>query len=343
MKNDPSNPVLLKSVTLLLILLFLISCGSPDSQGLNEEVMASMGGKIKRGDEGLADEYRSRILIDSTDVEALTGLAETEIIIYIFGFSSRDETIPEAVEAYRQASRLDSVSSGIRTLEGMLSLLDWRWEDAQSAFQSAIQLDPQNLKARHWYSLYLSAMGRFDEAMAQSDTISTMDPAGFYLIGRGSLLYFARRNVELKNLMIREVEKDTTVAWGYDWLGMAYIELEEYESSINTYYRAFELSDGTVEVGGGLGHALGLAGEYKSAKQMADFYSLKSKDHYLPPVQRAFIHIGIGEHDEAIRLLEQAYEENSWFLVFMQIEPWLDPIRDDPRFDLIVQKMQFPD
>jgi len=171
----------------------------------------------------------------------------------------------------------------------------------------------------------------------------TMDPEGNYLIGRGSLFYFARRNEELKNLMIKAVAMDTTVAWGYDWLGMAYIELEEFENSINTYYKAFELSDGTVEVGGGLGHALGLAGEYATAKQMADFYALKSMDHYLPPVQRSFIHIGIGEYDEAIRLLEQAYEEKSWFLAFIQAEPWYDPIRGDERFDNIVNRMNFPE
>jgi len=225
----------------------------------------------------------------------------------------------------------------------MLAMLDWRWQDAEAALVGAIGADPENLKARHWYSLYLSALGHFDQAMAHSDTIMTMDPDENYLIGRGSLLYFARRNEELKNLMIKAVAKDTSVAWGYDWLGMAYIELEDYDNSIETYYKAFELSDGTVEVGGGLGHALGLAGQYAPAKKMADFYAMKSTDHYLPPVQRSFIHIGIGEYDEAIRLLEQAYEEKSWFLIFMQIEPWLDPIRDDERFDQIMHAMNFPD
>ena len=207
---------------------------------------------------------------DPSSVDALLGLAETQITLHIFGFTSREETIPEAREAFQQVWKLDSLNSGVRTLEGMLAFLDWKWEDARDAFQVAIGLDPQNLKARHWYSLYFSAMGLFDEAMAQSDTISSMDPAGFYLIGRGSLLYFARRNVELKELMIKVVAKDTTVAWGYDWLGMAYIELEEYENSIDTYYKAFNLSEGTVEVGGGLGHALGLAGDYATAKQMLD-------------------------------------------------------------------------
>jgi tetratricopeptide (TPR) repeat protein len=205
-------------------------------------------------------------------------------------------------------------------LEGMLDMLDWKWKEAEEAFQNSIASDPGNLKARHWYSLYLSAMGQFDLAMAQSDTITTLDPLGQYLIGRGSLLYFARRNEEFKELMIKVVAMDTW-AWGYDWLGMAYVELKEYEKAIETYFKAFELSDGTVEVGAGLGHALGMAGEYETAKQMARFYAMKSEDHYLPPVQRSFIHIGIGEYDRAIELLEQGFKERSWFLIFIQSEP----------------------
>jgi tetratricopeptide (TPR) repeat protein len=171
----------------------------------------------------------------------------------------------------------------------------------------------------------------------------TFDNAEDYLIGRGSLLYFARRNEEMKQLMIKAVAMDTAVGWGYDWLGMAYVELKDYDNAIKTYYKAFELSDGTVEVGAGLGHALGLAGKYDIARQMADYYTLAARDHYLPPVQRAFIHIGINEYEKALDLLEQAYSEHSWFLVFIKVEPWYDPIKKDKRFIDIINKMGFPE
>lgn len=123
---------------------------------------------------------------------------------------------------------------------------------------------------------------------------------------------------------------------------MAYIELKDYDNSLDTYFKAFELSDGLVEVGAGLGHALGLAGEDALAKEMADYYTQMAKSRYLPQMQRAFIHIGIGEYDEAITLLEEAYEEKSWFLIFMAVEPWLDPLRGNPRFKALQQKMNYP-
>ena len=91
-----------------------------------------------------------------------------------------------------------------------------------------------------------------------------------------------------------------------------------------------------------MGHALGEAGEYDLAKEMAIFYDEASKTKYLPACQRAFIHLGIGEYDKAMSLLELAYEEKSWFLQFIQIEHWYDPIRNTERFKKLESKMNFP-
>jgi tetratricopeptide (TPR) repeat protein len=225
---------------------------------------------------------------------------------------------------------------------GILRFLDWDWPGAEESFVTSIEKDPGNLNARHWYSLLLIAMGRFDEAMAQSDEISERDTEEDYLVGRGSLLYFQHRFTELKVLMNRAISRDPSSPWPYDWLGMAYNGLEEHDDAIRTYLKAFELSDGTAEVGAGLGHAAGLAGETALARQLADFYAMKARDEYVPPVQRAYIHIGLGENDEAIRLLEEAFDENSWFLAFAKAEPWLDPLRGDQRFEDILSRMNFP-
>ncbi len=334
---------MIKSTSVILLFAILFACQSPQKQELNEKVLASLGNKFKTEYTQSANEFKVQIANDSTNVEALLGLADINIILYLFGLTSREETIPEAQMAFQKVRNLDSLSSKVQSLSAKLSFLDWDWNTSQAAFLKAIKTDPQNIDARHWYSLWLSAMGRFDDAMAQSDTIMTMDTGGDYLIGRGSLVYFQHQFEELKRLMLEATAKDPSVPWGYDWLGMAYNGLEEHDDAIETYYKAFELSDGTVEVGAGLGHALGLAGETDIAKQMADYYAMAAKDHYLPQVQRAFVHLGIGEYDEAIKLLEEAHREKSWFIIFIQIEPWYDPIRNDKRFIEIIRQMEFPD
>ena len=330
-----------KSILLLLIIFIYSSCQSPKQYEINIDILSALGAKHRIEYESLAKNLKLDIIEDSSNVDALLSFSETQIILYIFGFISREETMPLAKSTLAQAQKFDSTSTMYYTISGMISLLDWEWINSKQLFEKAIEVDSTNLNARHWLSLYFSAMGDFDSAMEQSDIIATMDPDGNYQIGRGSLLYFARRNEEMKDLMLQTVASQLDVAWGYDWLGMAYCELKDFDNSIETYFKAFNLSDGTVEVGAGLGHALGLGGEYSLAKQMADYYTLSAKNHYLPPVQRSFIHIGIGEYDEAIALLNQAYDEQSWFLVFMQIEPWYDPIRNDARFQSIIDRMEF--
>lgn len=331
-----------KIYLLVFSLVFIISCNSIEKKSLNHEVMTALGSKYKIEFGELVKTYEAEIEKDSLNVESYIGLAESHILLYVFGYVSRDISIPKAKVAFEKGVKLDSLSSNVLKMQGILSFLDWQWEDARISLLRAIEENPKNLNARHWYSLWLSAMGRFDEAMAQSDTIKSMDTAGDYLIGRGSLLYFQYRFEEMKPLMIENIAKDPSIPWGHDWLGMAYNGLGEHEDAISTYFKAFELSNGTVEIGAGLGHALGQAGEKELAKQMADYYTMAAKENYLPPCQRSFIHISIGEHEMAIDLLEQAYEQQSWFLIFIQIEHWYDPIRTDPRFIAIMNKMGFP-
>lgn len=331
-----------RSLFAFLLLLITVGCRQEKEMSFKEQTFYSFGSKYKNEWFEAAEKYKDKILADSSDVEAYLGFAECHIINYIFGYVPRSFAIPLAKGAFEAAHAIDSTSASVLKLSGTLKFLDWDWNGVELDFKQSIAQDPTDMGARHWYSLYLAAMKRVDEALAQHDTIKMTDVDGDFLIGRGSMLYFARDFEQMKSLMIKAVNQDTTVAWGYDWLGMAYIELKEYENSLKTYYKAFELSDGTVEVGAGLGHALGQAGQIEKASEMARLYEQAAETNYLPYCQRAFIHIGAKEYDKALTLLETAYAEKSWFLIFMNIEPWYDPIRQDSRFQAILNQMNYP-
>jgi len=330
-----------KYYTLLLPLIFL-ACNEPPKQQVDKEILSSLGKKYNIEFSELADSYRSKIEDDSSSLDAYIGYAESHILLYVFGYVPRSETVPEAKRALIVVQQIDSLNTQTLKLAGILSFLDWKWDESKAYFEQSIQQDPKNLSARHWYSLWYSAMGDFENAMSQSDTIMTMDERDEYLVGRSSLLYFQYRFEEMKPLMEKSIKQHPELPWAYDWLGMAYNGLEEHNDALKTYFKAFELSDGTVEVTAGLGHALAHAGETEMAKQIADYYVIAAKDHYLPPVQRSFVHLGLSEYDTAIELLEQAYQEHSWFLIFMQTEHWYDPLREDTRFINIMNRMEFP-
>jgi len=334
--------IYLKSFLVLIFISMLLACQPKGKHHLDPKVLSSLGSSVREGFEGMADDYLQQLKENPNDLQANLGYAESKILLYIFGYSSREENIPAANQALGKALKLDSLHTESLKVKGILHFLDWNWAETELAFQRSIMADSSNMSARHWYSLYHAAMGNTQAAMLQHDTIMKYDQNEDYLVGRGSIYYFLEDYATLKKLMKVAVAKDTLVPWPHDWLGMAYNGLKEHDQSLTTYFRAFELSDGTVEIGAGLGHALGDAGEKALAKEMADYYSLRSVDDYLPYCQRSFIHISIGEHEKALDLLEQAFQEKSWFLIFMKIEPWYNPVRKDNRFLSIMKKMKYP-
>lgn len=330
-----------KTVLLLTLIIALVACKPKSEYKLDYKLLNSLGSKYRMAHEKAIRDLTDQLKQDSTNLEAWIAKGELEIILFAYGYTPRKETIPIAKECLKQAQQINPDNTKTLELSGMLHLLDWDWEPSRRDLRASIAADSTNLNARHWYSLWLVTQGRIEEALIQHDTIQGMDVNENYLIGRGSIYYFLRDNERLKDLMIYTADKDPGAPWAYDWLGMAYIEMNDYERSLDTYFKAFELSDGLVEIGAGLGHALGEAGETKLAGEMADFYEEKAKTAYLPQMQRAFIHISIGENDKAIALLQEAYKQKSWFLTFMAVEPWLDPLRDDPRFRELKAMMKY--
>ena len=124
---------------------------------------------------------------------------------------------------------------------------------------------------------------------------------------------------------------------------MTYVQAKRFDEAIATYEKAETLSGGIAEIKAGLGHAYGMAGKATEARKKLDELNDLSQQWYIPPVQIAFVCVSLGEKDKAFELLETAYREKSWELAFLRVEPWLDDLRDDPRFARLQRRMKFPD
>jgi Tfp pilus assembly protein PilF len=276
------------------------------------------------------------------DASNFVALADTHIMRWCFGFVVHDEAIGPAEQAARQALVLDSQSAAAHTLLGVVAMSRWHWDTAESEFQRGIERDPTRAAAHHWYALYLAAMGRHGEALRASEQAVALDPSPGMRTGLGAVLYFGRDFPRMIREMRKTVSQVPDFAPGYDWLGMAYVQQRRFDESIAAYRQAVAHSQGLAEIVAGLGHAYARAGQEPAARKvLADLQSMSDRWH-IPPVQRAYVHIGLGEHDQALRLLETAYHEKSWELAFMRVEPWFDDVCDQPRFKKIVERLDFP-
>ena len=315
---------------------------SPTDRSLANDVRKFPGKSIRDAMEKAAQQYQQAVEQAPQHAPSHVGVAEWYTALWCFGFVSREDSLPIAKKAAMKAVELDGELAAAHTALGVIRLSDWDWAEAERELQCAIELDPKRANSRHWYALYLSAMGRHDEAISQSEEAVKLDPSPGNRTGLGAILYFARDFDRMQIKMQATLTQHPDFAIGYDWLGMAQVQLAQFDDAIVTYQKAVELSDGIAEVKAGLGHAYGVAGKQAEARGILRELNELSQQWHIPPVQVAFVHVSLGEKDDAFRWLERAFEQKSWELAFLQVEPWLDDLRSDPRFSRMVQRMNFP-
>ena len=276
------------------------------------------------------------------DADAFTGLAVSYIVLWCYGFLSRQDSIPKAERAATQAVEINNKLGEAHTALGIIKLGEWDWKSAEREFQLGIELSPGNSNAHHWYALYLSAMGRHEQALESSRHSLSLSPVSYSDIGHGSILYFAHQFDQMVELLENTVKKIPNFAPGFDWLGMAYLQLKQFDKSIEMYQKAVELSDGLAEIKAGLGHAYGMAGRKEEARKVLNELNSLAEKYYIPPVQIAYVAASLDEIDETFELLEKAYIERTWDLVFIREEPWFDDFHSLPRFVDLLKRIQFP-
>lgn len=284
---------------------------------------------------------KTTIAANPNDALPYAQLAHGYIVLWCYGFIPHAEALPLATKAIEKALAIDPKCGLAHTVSGLIKEANWQWHAIENALKLGIQYAPDDALAYNWYANYLYANSRFDAAYAMAETAVALSPDPGFKIGLGAISYFTRDFERLKREMLAVIADHPDYAPAYDWLGMAYIQLEEFDNSIEVYETAARLSGRLAEILGGLGHAYGIAGKAAEARRILNELNDYAKQVHVPPVQIAFVYAGLGEDDNTIAMLERAFAEKSWELIFMRTEPWLAHLHADPRFLHIVKRMNF--
>ncbi len=286
--------------------------------------------------------YEKAVIDNPKDSGSLTNLAHEYINLWCFGFVPHSEAIPKAQEAVIKALEIEKKNGLAHTALGIIKESLWKWEEVENEFKLGIEFSPNDALAYNWYANYLYANSRFDEAYAMANKAVELSDDPGYKIGLGAISYFTQDFERLKNEMLEVIADYPNYAPAYDWLGMAYIQLHEFDNSIEVYEKAASLSGRLAEILGGLGHAYGISGNEKEAKRVLNEMNNYAEKYYVPPVQIAFVYAGLRDADNTFKLLERAYTEKSWELIFVRTEPWFQRLHNDPRLKNIINMMNFP-
>jgi len=304
----------------------------------------------KRSSEGFEKAigyFQSATRRDPQYALAYAGLADCYGIIgaTIYGTLPAAEAAPKAKAAATRALEIDpSLAEAETSLATAKFNYDWDWSGAAEGFRKAIEMDPRYPTAYQRYSLYLSAMGRSNESFAQINKARDLDPLSINInVSLGWRLYLARDFDRSIGQLRDALELDPNYEWARVNLGQAYEQKGEYNLAIQEFQRALEVSPSSPLSISALAHAYALSGNHAEAlKLLAQLQSL-SKKQYVSPYYIAVVYLGLGKNELAMDWLERAYTDRSNGLVFMKVEPELDPLRSNPRFTALQAKLNFPD
>ena len=287
------------------------------------------------------DHFNHAIAKDPNYALAHAGLADCYDLLHEYSELSPKESYPKAKAAAIKALELDDTLGEAHTsLAYSLINYDWDWRSAEREYQRAIQLNPNYATAHQWYAECLSMLGRHSEAIAEIKKAHELDPLSLIINqGVGGKYLYARRYDEAMAQFHRTVELYPHFPPTHQRLGWCYVQKRMYDEAIAEMQKAVELSGNSTQMIAALGYAYAAAGRRDTAQGIIAELERRSKDSYVDDYFVATIFAALGEKDEAIALLNKACADRSYWMPWINIDPQLDNLRSDSRFDALVQRV----
>jgi eukaryotic-like serine/threonine-protein kinase len=288
--------------------------------------------------------FRQAVEKDPSYALAHTGLAESYVLLGWNSYLPPKDAFPKGKAAAMTALQLDpDLGEAHSPLAAVLWLHDWQWEEAQAEFKRSLELNPSYPAANHYYAEYIMTMGRHAEAIARMKNSQELDPLSLILnVAIGWALYMARRYDEAIEQLRRTVELDPNYPMTYWILGLIYRAKGRHELAITVGEKAVNLSGGSPLMRAALAHTYGKSGRAKEALQVLDDLRELAKHKYVVPHFFAGIYIGLRDNDQAMEYLEKSWEEHCHWLVYLHIDPTMDDLRDDARFQSLLKRVGLP-
>jgi serine/threonine-protein kinase len=251
---------------------------------------------------------------------------------------SNHEDYQKSMEAIKRALSLDeNLAEAYSTLCENKMYYEYDFVEAESACKRGIELNPNSPLAHQVYSRYLMSRGRFDEAITEIKTTIDLEPASlFYNSLYGINLYYARRHPEAIAQFKRVIAMDENFAHPYFWLYAPLAaqgsELEAFEIFMKVQAKAFKPDEATVQAYRAAYQTSGWRGVMQ---ELAKRYEQSNGRYW----EGAIFNAQAGNKDKAFEYLEKSYQRREMWMAYLQVDPRLDPLRDDPRFDELVRRV----
>ena len=286
--------------------------------------------------------YERALERDADFALAEAGLADSFVTLGIYGARAPSRLMPLAEESAGRALTVDPrLAEALTSLAAVRSLYHWDWAAAEKDYRRAIDLRPQYPVAHHWYGAnLLTPLGRFDEALAATRRALELDPLAAAVASSVGMIHLYAGNA---SLALDELAEVVDV---YDHFGMAFyfqgLALEEagrLDEAVSVLQKADVLTGSSSEMVAALAHARARAGDEDGARKILGALEERFSRVYGSPALLAQIHLGLGDRERALDLLEDAADERSVDMIWLGVRPVYRPLRDEPRFQALLTRV----
>jgi TolB-like protein/DNA-binding winged helix-turn-helix (wHTH) protein/Flp pilus assembly protein TadD len=290
------------------------------------------------------DEFQRSISLDPSYAPAFAGLAEANDLLVTYADVPPREAYERGMAAAQRALELDpGLAEAYTSLGAIHASYTWNWAEAEQVHRRALQLDPNNALAHKAYADLLSFIGRHDEAVSEARRAVELEPLSLLLQSNLGLVYSrARRGAEAVEHMKQTLAMDPNYMLGHLNLGLVLAGNGSFQEATAAFQRARQYSPEYGDSLGLLAYAYGKAGRLADARSAGRDLQRLSAGRVSPYVH-ALYHLGLGEREQALAFLESAYEERSWLVALLKVDPLLDDLRAHPRFQALLARMSFPE
>ena len=285
------------------------------------------------------DYFNEAIRLQPDDALAYSGLADSYSLLASNGTDGMppNEAMPIAKVNARKALELDpSLAEAHASLAYILMSWEWNLPEAEIEFRRSIARNPGYATGHQWYSHYLLAVGRLDEAEREMKQALEIEPLSLVInVGLGWCQYFAGHYDEAIETYRNTLKMDPAFPLTHQTLGMAYGQKHMYQESVAEFRQAVELSGGSPVSIAGLANAYASAGRAAEAKQQVARLEELARHRYVPAVLLANAYRSLGDDRRTYQFIRKAVAERSDYLIYVPGDPALKAIAGNPNFSAI--------
>ncbi len=272
---------------------------------------------------------------------AWAGMADTYSLMGEYTNISRRELYPKQMAAVNKALEIDKRLGEARiSLAISLMLNEWDWKNAEKEFKMGIKLSPKYANGHHWYAELLLFMGRTEEAFNEISIAVELDPVSLGILkDKGIFYYYIGLYDKAVDMALMTLELDPNFAPAYRLLSLAYQGLKNYDKAIEENQSWGQLSGNKIKTKVALADIYAAAGRDEEAQNLINGIETAGKFSANDYRGMAQANASLGNIDSAFAWLEKSYQHHEESLCSMKIDPKMDPLRNDRRFDEMLKKI----